>query len=173
MVYICGDFNSRCGDLDDFIRGIDEVCDLEVIDFCLNTFEKIFIDFLINTNMCILNGRGSGNNDFTSVSTTCIGNAVVDYCFVEYSKKCHFSNFSVIRATDLKNQTGNIVAFATNKITDNSLLKWSIDLKHLTLETPDEADYYGYPSNKLESSVKFELTQIPESFYMTIISYTK
>ena len=49
----------------------------EVIDFCLNNYGKIFVDFLINTNMCILNGRGSGNNDFTSVST--IGNAVVDY----------------------------------------------------------------------------------------------
>ena len=162
LVYICGDFNSRCGDLDDFIRGIDRVCDREVIDFCLNNYGKIFIDFLINTNMCILNGRGSGNNDFTSVST--IGNAVVDYCFVEYSKICHFSNFSVIRATDLINQTGNIATFATNKIPDHSLLKWSIDLKHLMLETPDETDYYGYPSDKLESRVKFELTQIPESF---------
>ena len=125
MVYICGDFNSRCGDLDDFIRGIEGVCDREVIDFCLNNYGKIFIDFLINTNMCIFNGRGSGNNDFTSVST--IGNAVVDYCFVEYSKMCHFSNFSVIRAPDLINQTGNIAAFATNKIPDHSLLKWSID----------------------------------------------
>ena len=37
------------------------------------------IDFFININMCHLNGRGSCNNDFTSVSTN--DSAVVDYCF--------------------------------------------------------------------------------------------
>ena len=105
LVYVCGDFNSRCGDLDDFIRGVDDVCDRNVIDFSLNSYGKILIEFLINTNMCMLNGRGSGNNDFTSVST--IGNAVVDYCFVEHSRMCNFSDFSVILTTDLMNRSSN------------------------------------------------------------------
>ena len=59
LIYVCGDFNSRGGDLDDFIRGVDEVCDREVIDFSLNKYGKILIDFFITTNMCLLKGRCS------------------------------------------------------------------------------------------------------------------
>ena len=33
ILYLCGDLNSRCGDNDDFIRGIDDVIEREVIDF--------------------------------------------------------------------------------------------------------------------------------------------
>ena len=83
LICVCGDFNSRCGDLDDLIRGVDEFCDREVIDFSLNKYGKILIDFFINTNMCLSNGRRSCNNDFTSVSTN--GSAVVNYCFVNHT----------------------------------------------------------------------------------------
>ena len=89
ILFVCGDFNSRCGDLDDFIRGIDKVCEREIIDFSLNKYGKILIDFLINTNMCILNGRSNCNNDFTSVSTN--GHAVVDYCFVNHVDLNHLN----------------------------------------------------------------------------------
>ena len=53
-MYVCGDFNGRCGDLDDFIRGVDciHVPDREIIEFDLNQYGKLSIDFLINTNMC-------------------------------------------------------------------------------------------------------------------------
>ena len=43
ILYVCGDFNSRCGDLDDFIRGIDDVSDRNIIDFNLNRYGKIFL----------------------------------------------------------------------------------------------------------------------------------
>ena len=162
LIYVCGDFNSRCGDLDDFIRGVDDVCDRNVIDFSLNSYGKILIEFLINTNMCMLNGRGSGNNDFTSVST--IGNAVVDYCFDGYLNMSNFSNFSVIRTTDLLNLTGNVTALATNNIPDHSLLKWTIDLQHLNLGVTDESDNTIFRSDNCEDRLKFELNKIPVSF---------
>ena len=44
---VCGDFNRRCDDLDDFIRGIDKVCDRKVIYFSLNKYGEILIDFLL------------------------------------------------------------------------------------------------------------------------------
>ena len=31
--FLCGDFNSRCGDSDDFIAGIDPISDRHVVDF--------------------------------------------------------------------------------------------------------------------------------------------
>ena len=49
-MYLCGECNSRRGDNDDFIRGIDEICDREVIEFNQNKYGEILLDFLINVN---------------------------------------------------------------------------------------------------------------------------
>ncbi len=73
---ICGDFNSRCGDASDFIEGVDEVEDREVVDHGRNTYGDFFMDFLFNAECCMLNGRNGINNDYTSVSVR--GQAVVD-----------------------------------------------------------------------------------------------
>ena len=80
LIFICGNFNSRCGLNDDFIVGIDDIPERNVIDFTSNAYDNILIEFLINSNMCMLNGRNCINKDFTSVSTK--GLAVVDYCLV-------------------------------------------------------------------------------------------
>ena len=58
IIYVCGDFNSRCGDLDDFIRGVACIPDRDILDFNLNKYGEMLIDFLRNTSMCFLNGRG-------------------------------------------------------------------------------------------------------------------
>ena len=44
-IYICGDFNSRCGDLDDFIVGVDVVPERKVVDYTTNSYGERFIDF--------------------------------------------------------------------------------------------------------------------------------
>lgn len=62
-VFICGDFNSRCGDLDDFINGVDNIPIRNVVDFKTNSYGELFVDFMINANMCMLNGRNCTNND--------------------------------------------------------------------------------------------------------------
>ena len=53
---ICGDFNSRCGDMVDFI-GVDNVHERNVVDYNVNKYGHLLIDFLLNSNMCMLNGR--------------------------------------------------------------------------------------------------------------------
>ena len=84
ILYICGDFNSRCGDNDDFIRGIDDVIERDVIDFNMNRYGDLLIEFLINVNMCMLNGRNNTYNAFTSISSK--DKSVVDYCIVSHVK---------------------------------------------------------------------------------------
>ena len=64
----------------------------------------MLMDFLINTNMCFLNGR-SNDTDFTSVST--IGKAV-DYCFVRHESLNFFNNFSVTRSSEFINLSGSL-----------------------------------------------------------------
>ena len=84
LVFISGDFNSRCGELEDFIAGVDNIVPRHVIDFKSNYYGERFIDFLINANLCMLNGRYNDClNNFTSVSTK--GSSVVDYCILPHN----------------------------------------------------------------------------------------
>ena len=76
-VTIFGDFNIRVGDEEDFIAGVDNLPNREIVDYTKSQFCSTFIDFLIRTYVCILNGRGSKNNTFTSVSSKV--HAVVDF----------------------------------------------------------------------------------------------
>ena len=57
--YICGDFNAHYGDMADFTEGVDQLPERQVLDFTLNGYSDLFIDFLINVNCCIVNGRNS------------------------------------------------------------------------------------------------------------------
>ena len=69
-----------------------------IVDYRKNHYGNILLDFLINSNCVMLNGRCAGDNDFTSISVK--GVSVVDYVVVphDYLHKC--SDFCVKRAHD-------------------------------------------------------------------------
>ena len=90
-LFIGGDFNSQCGNDDDFITGIDSVCQRDVLDYISNIYGQSFIEFLINCNLCMLNGRHCTKNDFTSISRK--GCSVVDYCIVSHDQLSDFQDF--------------------------------------------------------------------------------
>lgn len=158
LLYICGDFNSRCGDMDDYIRGIDTVPERSIIDFKSNFYGEMFVEFLINTNMCMLNGRNSINNDFTSVSTK--GLSVVDYCFTNHADFSFFKEFSVIRTADLINQAHNIDILAATNIPDHSFLRWQIDTSQFI--NCNNADTDNVKNSKCFD--KFDVSSVPDHF---------
>ena len=84
QVAIFGDFNTRIGENLDYFAGVDTIPERDILDFQTNQYCDTFINYLISTNLCILNGRNYKNNDFTSVLHR--GAAVVDYCLVPYEK---------------------------------------------------------------------------------------
>ena len=124
LIFICGDFNSRCGDLEYFIAGVDYLPERNVVDFTVNAYGDLLIDFFINTNLCILNGRKYTSNDFTSVSTK--GRSVVDYCIVPHECIDSFEKFSVIHVTDMINNIPTLNSVANSGVPDHSLLRWNI-----------------------------------------------
>ncbi|CAC5378479.1 unnamed protein product [Mytilus coruscus] len=67
-LYICGDFNARCGDMQDFIEGVDDVQIRAVIDDVLNRNGEMLIEFLVDCNLCMLNGR-IGKQNYTNISS--------------------------------------------------------------------------------------------------------
>lgn len=158
VVYVCGDFNSRCGDLEDFICGVDSLPPRDVIDFVKNSYGELFIDFLINTNMCMLNGRNCIKNDFTSISVK--GTAVVDYCVTSHENLKLFKDFCIVRVSDLINSIDYVNTTMPASIPDHSLLMWNTNY-----ETNVNISKSNTISIDASSSFdKFELRNIPNDF---------
>ena len=73
--------------------------------------------------MCILNGRNSVRNEFTSISVK--GCSVVDYFITPYDSLNYLTVFTVTRTTD-------------SNIPDHSLLSWNIVFNEFVDVTIDE-----------------------------------
>ena len=128
--FICGDFNGRVGDLEDYIPGVDILPERNVVDFHVNKEGERLCDFLIDTDCCILNGRNCAKNDYTFIGSQ--GSSVVDYCFVPYESLDNFSNFRVTSESDLFNSSkllGTIEPETSHP--DHSLLMWDFLLDNV------------------------------------------
>lgn len=91
---ICGDFNARCGALDDLGKPCDGIPSRIAIDATVNQFGRELISTLKSLDLCLLNGRSSPENDgFTSVSPH--GTSVVDYNIVPTKSYRRTSNFNI------------------------------------------------------------------------------
>ncbi|CAC5400384.1 unnamed protein product [Mytilus coruscus] len=97
-VCISGDFNSRIGYNTDFIEGVDRIPSREVIDKTENHYGDLFMDFLVDSNFCVLNGRIGNENNYTCVSKK--GKSVVDYVVVPHESIPSVSDFKVNTISD-------------------------------------------------------------------------
>ncbi len=78
MVYLCGDFNARTGNLKDSIEDIDSMPPRHVLDNVVSDHGEALINCVNDCRLCILNGRLDPQNDnFTYISDN--GKSVVDY----------------------------------------------------------------------------------------------
>ena len=102
-IYICGDFNSRISDKKDCIGDLDNIPPRVALDRSLNSQGESFLEFLSDSNCCVLNGRKNRNDDnFTSLSVR--GKHVVDYIVTPHNCLESCLAFKVITATDLIEQ---------------------------------------------------------------------
>ncbi len=77
---ICGNFNARCGDMQDYTTEEGSVrINRNIVDSTVNPAGKNLIELLQTMELCMLNGR-FGKANFTSISSK--GMAVVDYAIV-------------------------------------------------------------------------------------------
>ncbi len=77
-VFVIGDVNSRIGSKQDFMQNIDNISPRVVKDNTSNKHGEEFIDFLLESKMCILNCRMCPENDNVTCVKT-LGRSVVDY----------------------------------------------------------------------------------------------
>ena len=155
---IMGDFNSRIGEKEDFIAGVDDVAERQIIDVKENAYSDIFTEFLISANCVVLNGRGSGKNDYTFVSNR--GCSVVDYAIVPHSLMPECNSFEVIRARELFTDAGcmGVIDPISGNLPDHSFLKWSINkqgTQQNTFHVCGEAE---------DSYIRYDVKDIPDTF---------
>ena len=89
----------------DFIEGVDCVGERNVLDFNVNKYGHLLLDFLLSSNVCMLNGRNFICNDFTCITSN--GRSVDDYCFTALEDQSLFSDFNVHKVADIINEVGH------------------------------------------------------------------
>ena len=121
---ICGDFNARLGEKQDYSDSADTVPKRIIVDKTLNRYGHHILDFLNDPCCCILNGRGDPKLDnYTSVSPR--GRAVVDYMIVPRDQLSLFSEFQVQTVSDLANEHR---LTPSSRMPDHSVLKCALCL---------------------------------------------
>ena len=112
----------------------------------------------IISNLSIVNGRNSTADDYTFESTR--GCSVVDYCLTAYETLSRTSNFKVIRASQLVQDT-NILGQAdfSYALPDHSCLNWSFML--------DCKSKASIPTSTGCERIKYKVSSIPQSFMLS------
>lgn len=158
IVCLMGDFNARCGTMDDYIEGVDEVCMRDIVDPILNQYGELLCDLMLSANMCMLNGRNFIHNDFTSKDAS-----VVDYVLVPHEQLSLCKDFKVIRAHDLFEEAGCVGLFdPLRSLPDHNMLTWSINLTQFQCSLP----IHGTPTPPEATFRKFDMSSIPEDFLL-------
>ena len=126
LFFLCGDFNSRIGAKLDFVEGVDDVSQRAFLDLKCNAHGDCLIEFLLSTNCCVMNGRGT-KDDFTCISSH--GSSVVDYCIVPYELSEMFTNLEVRSARSVLQEMAEVGVLDPSRTTpDHSLLTWQLQL---------------------------------------------
>ena len=160
--FICGDFNSRLGDLEDFISGIYDVPERNIVGFHVNNEGERLCEFLINTDCCILNGRNMIKNNYTFVGPE--GCSVVDYCIIPYEALDNFIDFSVELEKDIFNRA-NIIGTIGPEIShpDHSLLTWNFKIERHAELYQRNISFIKYERNMLDDFLQSKQDEIKEN----------
>ncbi|VDI22790.1 Hypothetical predicted protein [Mytilus galloprovincialis] len=154
-ILVVGDFNSRCLDTSDFIEGIDELPNRETIDQGSNANGDLLIEFLVDCNICMINGR-KGKQNFTCISKR--GKSVADdYIFTTHENLNSCIDFNVKTMSDI---TDFLDLQECIQIPDHSvlqvLIKREVSVPHNTV--------LKFPTNLKRIPNKPKSYQIPNDF---------
>ncbi|CAG2193143.1 ACAD9 [Mytilus edulis] len=159
LFLLCGDFNSRCSNFENYIPGVDKIPERNIVDFKSNLYGELLCEYLINSSCCILNGRNCVKNNYTYVSQ--LGSSVVDYCIVPYESLNLFESFEVITMSELL-EKHKLLEYADPRVSkpDHSMLIWNINIDKIVRGNMNEE------INTCEYK-KYDLNNIPSSFLAT------
>jgi hypothetical protein len=133
MFLLGGDLNSRINVDNDYIPGLDNILPRQILDEVKNRHGDSFIEFLIESKMCIINGRVTKElDDFTSVSKK--GKAIVDYFFCPHNCLADVEYFEVHRIVNLVNK----LKISPEKLPDHSVLFCKLNTQFRECAEPEK-----------------------------------
>ncbi|CAG2202982.1 unnamed protein product [Mytilus edulis] len=158
-LFVCGDFNGRIGNLQDFDDKIDFIPEKSSIDDVRNAFGNYFLDFIKDAKLCVLNGRLEKDSDnYTYVSKT--GKSVVDYIAVPYADLNKYSKFKVQLISDIL-LLYDITPAAKATIPDHSILSCSLSISDYTSNYSEN----GKDSNVCSKRRKYNVCNVPNDIF--------
>ena len=170
-IIICGDMNSRIGQLSDSISMLDEIPQRSALDKTTNQHGHTFIEFLNDAKFCVLNGRLCTENDnFTSVSIR--GKAVVDYVCVPHDCFKNCSNFRVISPESLvhKYQLQHLLG-TRSKLPDHYFLSFDFTYSY-SAQISDDCHNQPIQDHPHEPFIarRYKMNRMPPNFMQSDVS---
>jgi hypothetical protein len=169
-IFVCGDNNSRIGELQDIISDIDGIPLRKCIDKSVNQHGQTFVDFLIDSKMCVLNGRfNEDRNTFTSGSVR--GKSVADYVCVPRDCFNACNNFEVISPASIldKHNLKSLIG-ERSKLPDHYILRFTYNYSTaITDETNNPANQQSRPPFNTRI---YKLKRIPDDFLSSNLAKT-
>lgn len=160
-VIISGDFNARIGDDVDSME--DSLPPRVPLDMTKNKFGGYLIDFIQDANMCIVNGRAKGNDNFTFLSTR--GRSVVDYVLVPSEQFDAIEKCEVIPVSDVVDRS----VYGSCRLPDHSIIRSVIHIApyarygedRLTerINSRESGDLKGYQEDR-----RYKINGVPINF---------
>ncbi len=164
-LFICGDLNSRIGELQDYIQEIDEIEPRKGIDLVTNKHGESMINFTREAKVAVINGRiTTDEDDYTSI--TIKGYSVVDYAITGYESLHKVSRCRIIAVSDLTDSLG---IAAETKISDHSIVEfeyvpYDTDVVHSQANYTQVAPPPSYAGDKPKAQPHFRVKAVPDEF---------
>ena len=160
-IFVIGDLNSRIGAIPDTSYDFDGMPPRKALDKTINQHGQEFCEFLIESKMCVLNGRFDSSCDgYTSVSGR--GSAVVDYICVPHDVFQSCKSFNVISSNSLveKHNLQNLLG-NRSKVPDHSFICTEFDTGICSFINASDT---GSSDKQYSTCPKFKLNRIPDDF---------
>ena len=133
LTYLLGDYNARIGNKRDLIESVDNIPERVALDLQTNDHGTSLINFLLQANCCVVNGRIDPLLDsFTSVSHR--GKAVVDYIIAAHDSLNYISKFEVCNISELLLKF-RLMEFCEGLLSDHSMLRATVNYTTLNTNT--------------------------------------
>lgn len=162
-MFIGADFNARIGTRSDLSTDKHDVPIRNVLDRKLNQHGNDLIEFLNDSNFCVLNGR-FGRGNYTSISRK--GKAVVDYICVPLDTFSAIKYCKVLTMQELADEHRlHGLLGERSRLPDHSAILTQIELDYSSYEsTTDNVDQRKHK--------RFKLRQIPQDCMQSELAMT-
>ena len=163
-IFILGDFNARIGVTQDIIETVDNIPPRKPLDTGKNAHGEALLDFLKDSNTCVLNGRLNPENDNYTYFTS-RGSSVVDYVIVPHVSLSDCVHFEVLPVTDITDNNKLYYLLNTkSKAPDHALLTVNINTSEYKALSNTKYDPHINRNEKMNSRIFYKFNKKDNKF---------